>query len=265
MLTNSNSVLIAAHRGNSRFFPENTICAFESALKLPIDQLEIDLHLTRDEHLILMHDHLVDRTTDGHGLIREKTLKEMLALDAGIWKGEQFRGTRVPTFEEFIDLMRDYPDMTVNVELKDYPDGEDAAWARKSCDMALKMLEDAHMSDRIWINCWSGEMLEYVDREYGHRYKLHGYFPFNLMHGRWSRDPYEYLHCVCLFGTKEQPVVDKSEFDRAISRGVQPWCYFSNDSLESYDAAIANGCRLLTCNDPKRALEHLHSRGLHQL
>lgn len=260
-----NPVRVSAHRGNSRFFPENTLCAFQSALAMPVDQLEIDLHMTRDGHLILMHDHLVDRTTDGHGLVREKTLREMLSLDAGIWKGEQFRNTRVPTFEEFLDLLHGHPEMTVNVELKDYPDGDDSAWARKSCDKALRMLEDEGLSERIWINCWSGELLEYIDREYAHRYKLHGYFPFALMHGTWQRDPYEYLHCVCLFGSKEQPVVDKREFDAAKARGVETWCYFANDAIESYEAAIANGCVMLTCNDPMKAINYLHGRGLHTL
>ena len=259
----TNQVRVAAHRGNSRYYPENTLPSFRSALTLPVDQLEIDLHMTRDGQIILMHDHTVDRTTDGTGLIREKTLREMQALDAGIRRGEAFRGTRVPTFVEFLELLRDYPQMTVNVELKDYPQGDENAWARESADKSLRLIEEYGLADRIWINCWSGEMLEYIDQKYDHRYKLHGYFPFELMHGKQARDPYDYLHCVCLFGSKEKPVQDKAEFDRAIAHGVEPWCYFRDDDLTCIGQAVENGCMLLTTNDPAKVLEYLAARGLH--
>ena len=259
-----NAVRVAAHRGNAKYCPENTLVSFRSALQLPVDQLEIDLHMTRDKHIIMMHDHKVDRTTDGTGLIREKTLKEIRSLDAGAWKGDQFRGEKVPLFEEFLDLLKDHPDMTVNVELKDYPDGDDAAWARESADKSIALLEKYGLGQRIWINCWSGELLEYIDAAYGHRYRLHGYFPFSLMHGKWTRDPYDYLHCVCLFGSKEAPVVDKAEFDRAKARGVEPWCYFPDDAESSYAGAVDNGCMLITANDPAKTLAFLRSRGLHE-
>ena len=259
-----NAVRVAAHRGNSRYYPENTIVSFASALKLPVDQLEIDLHMTRDHHIIMMHDHKVDRTTDGEGLVREKTLAEMRALDAGSWKGEAFKGTKVPLFEEFLELLKDYPEMTVNVELKDYPDGDDPSWAQESADRSLALLEKYDMGKKIWINSWSGEVLEYIDAKYHHAYRLHGYFPHSRMHGRMTRDPYDYLHCVCLFGTKEAPVVEKAEFDRAKARGVEPWCFFPDDAESSFDGAIANGCMLLTTNDPEKTLQYLRARGLHE-
>lgn len=263
MDTYLNAVRVAAHRGNSRYYPENTLIAFESALKLPVDQLEIDLHMTKDGEIILMHDHDVSRTTDGSGLVRNHTFAELRKLDAGSWKGEAFAGTRIPAFEEFLDLLAQYPAMTVNVELKDYPSADDPEWARVSADKSLAMLEQRGLRDRIWINSWSGELLEYIDAKYDHAYKLHGYFPHSLMHGMQSRDPYDYLHCVCLFGTKEQPVVDAAEFQRARDRGVEPWCYFSNDALSSYEGAVNNGCMLITANDPAKAIEYLRSRGLH--
>ena len=115
MLPYQNTIPVAAHRGNSRFFPENTLAAFRSALELKPDMLETDLHMTSDGHLVIMHDHLVDRTTDGTGLVREKTLAEMRALDAGAWKGEEFRGEKVPTFEEFLDLVAGVPGMLYNI------------------------------------------------------------------------------------------------------------------------------------------------------
>ena len=144
MAAYKNKVRVAAHRGNSCVCPENTLVAMRSALELPVDMLEIDLHMTKDGHIILMHDHAVDRTTDHTGLIRDYTLAQIRAMDAGSWKGEAFRGERVPLFEEFLELLKDYPDMTFNVELKDYPlEAENwpldtaRAWARESADKAI--------------------------------------------------------------------------------------------------------------------------------
>ena len=79
MAAYKNKVRVAAHRGNSCVCPENTLVAMRSALELPVDMLEIDLHMTKDGHIILMHDHAVDRTTDHTGLIRDYTLAQTRA------------------------------------------------------------------------------------------------------------------------------------------------------------------------------------------
>ena len=107
MLPYKNAIPVAAHRGNSKYFPENTMSAFRSAVALEPDMLEIDIQMTKDGEIVMMHDHTVDRTTDGTGLIREKTLEEIRRLDAGSWKGEEFRGEKVPTFVEFLKFMQD--------------------------------------------------------------------------------------------------------------------------------------------------------------
>ena len=117
-----NKVKFAAHRGYMEKYPENTIRAYKEALKHDIDQVEIDLHMTSDGEIIMMHDHTVDRTTNGTGFIKDKTLKEIRELDAGIKKGEEFKGEKVPLFTEYLDLMQNYPDIETNVEIKEYPD-----------------------------------------------------------------------------------------------------------------------------------------------
>lgn len=257
-----NAVRVAAHKGNSRYYPENTLIAIESALTLPIDQLEIDLHMTKDGEIILMHDSAVDHTTNGTGLIRDLTLEEIKALDAGSWKDKKFAGTPVPTFVELLNLLKDYPEMTLNLELKDYPkEGDD--WAFVCCDKIVSLVEQYSMADRIWFNSMSGELLEYIDQKYSHRYRLHGFFPFSRMHGKQVRNPYDYLHCVCLRGPKEAPVVDKAEFDRAKACGVEPWGFYPGDDIENFEAAVNNGVMLLTVDDPAKTIEYLRSRGLH--
>ena len=96
-----NPISVAAHRGNSKYFPENTIIAMQSAKDLNPDMIETDLHMTSDGHIIVMHDHLVDRTTNGTGLIREKTLAEMKALDAGLGRARNLRGKRFLPLRSF--------------------------------------------------------------------------------------------------------------------------------------------------------------------
>src|SRR5437867_1504857 len=89
---------IIAHRGVVLAAPENTIPAIEQAIALGCRAVEIDLRYTADGEIVLLHDEMLDRTTNGHGRAAEKTLAEMKKLDAGSWFDSKFSGTRVPTF-----------------------------------------------------------------------------------------------------------------------------------------------------------------------
>lgn len=253
-------VLVAAHRGNSRYFPENTLPAIRSALELKVDNLEFDLHMTSDGEIVLMHDHTVDRTTNGHGPVRSFTLKEIKALDAGFWKAPQFAGTRVPLFEELLETIRGNESITLNVEFKDYP-SQDRPWAHQSAEKALSLIERYGVAQRCTINSWSGELLEHVAARYDGRYKLHGYYPLELMGEGMRRNPYDILHCICLFGTREEPVCPKEVFDYAFSRGVEPWAYFPDDNACHIELAARNGAVLITSNDPQRTMQLLAEKG----
>ncbi|MCX0242451.1 glycerophosphodiester phosphodiesterase [Streptomyces drozdowiczii] len=102
------SILTIGHRGAAGFEPENTLRSFVRAEKEGVDLIELDLHLSKDGALAVMHDAEVDRTTDGEGPIAEKTLAELRALDAGL-------GERVPVFEEVLDAVRS----PLQAEIKD--------------------------------------------------------------------------------------------------------------------------------------------------
>lgn len=96
---------LCAHRGGMDTHPENTIPAFKNAIAAGVQMIEFDIQLSKDGQLVIMHDETVDRTTNGSGKISDLTLAEIKALDAGIKKGQQFAGTRVPTFEETLAVM----------------------------------------------------------------------------------------------------------------------------------------------------------------
>ena len=79
------------------------MAAFEKAVELGADVLELDLHLTRDHELVVIHDDSLDRTTDGHGPVHGRSLKDLERLDAGVWFGQDFAGQRIPTLSEVLD------------------------------------------------------------------------------------------------------------------------------------------------------------------
>jgi len=107
---------ICAHRGASNTHPENTLAAFKEAIRLGAQMIEFDVALTKDGELVLMHDSTLDRTIDGSGPVKEKTLAELRQLDAGSWKGAQFRGERIPTLDEALEIMP--LNIWLNVHLK---------------------------------------------------------------------------------------------------------------------------------------------------
>ncbi|MFJ6645480.1 glycerophosphodiester phosphodiesterase [Streptomyces sp. NPDC091290] len=100
--------LTIGHRGVMGLEPENTLRSFVAAQQAGLDVIELDLHLSKDGALVVMHDTDVDRTTDGTGAIADKTLAELRTLDAG-------RGERVPVFEEVLDAVR----TPLQAEIKD--------------------------------------------------------------------------------------------------------------------------------------------------
>lgn len=103
-LCSSAAVLSIGHRGNSLFAPENTVASFKSALG-KADLVELDVRVTSDGQLMVMHDASVDRTTDGTGAFASKTMAELKQLDAGSWFAVGFTGERVPTFEESMNAI----------------------------------------------------------------------------------------------------------------------------------------------------------------
>ena len=102
-------MILTGHRGAAKLEPENTLLSIQKAIDLGVDQIEVDVHLTRDQHLVVIHDTTVDRTTDGQGAIADFTLAEVKQLDAG-------KGERIPTLQEVIDLVRGK--VILQIELK---------------------------------------------------------------------------------------------------------------------------------------------------
>ena len=107
---------VCAHRGFNMAAPENTLSAFMLAVSLGAPEIELDLWPSKDGHLVVCHDVRVDRTTDGSGLIPEMTASEIKRLDAGFWFSPSFRNTRIPLFEEVLDMAGGRTVMNIHIK-----------------------------------------------------------------------------------------------------------------------------------------------------
>ncbi len=107
---------ICAHRGANETHPENTLAAFEEANRLGAQMIEFDVQLTKDNQLVIMHDDKVNRTTNGRGYVSNLTLDKIKKFDAGKWKSRKFKGERVPTLKEVLDIMP--RNIWLNIHLK---------------------------------------------------------------------------------------------------------------------------------------------------
>ena len=114
--TNHQNIAIIAHRGASNFAPENTMAAINIALNSNSDYIEIDVHQTLDTTLILMHDESLNRTTNGSGLIKDKTYPEILKLDAGQWFSQEYANEKVPTLESVLQLVNGRCNLIIEIK-----------------------------------------------------------------------------------------------------------------------------------------------------
>ncbi|MBK8900035.1 MAG: glycerophosphodiester phosphodiesterase [Anaerolineaceae bacterium] len=146
--TQQDGVMVIAHQGGEWLRPTNTLLAFDHAVELGVDVLEMDIHQTKDGAIVLMHDATVDRTTDGSGAIKEMTLDEVRALDAGYyWTDDdgatypyRGQGIQVPTLEE---MFQRYPDMRMNIEIKQ----ETPGMVRPFC----QLIHTYNMQDKVLV------------------------------------------------------------------------------------------------------------------
>lgn len=147
-------VRIIAHRGDPIAAPENTLPAIEAALTVGVEMIEIDVHQTRDLHIVLIHDEKVDKTTNGSGRVRDMTLDEIKRLDAGGWFDESFANTPVPTLEEVFRIMDNTTQLLIEIKKGSpyYPDIE----AR-----VLDLIYAFNFQDRVQVKSFETGVVEY--------------------------------------------------------------------------------------------------------
>src|SRR5579871_1289558 len=138
---------VIAHRGISGRYPENTLLAFQKAIDVGSDWIELDVQTTIDDVVIVCHDGTADRCTNGHGLFKNMTLDEVKKLDAGIQFGSSFAGERIPTLEETLDYLGDGR-IRLCIEIKGHTTGDNmrTAWETVHILQQRKFLRHAVVS-----------------------------------------------------------------------------------------------------------------------
>ena len=252
---------LAAHRGNVENAPENTMPAFIDAYGIDVDMIELDLRMTKDKEIVVIHDPTVDRTSDGTGMVSEMTLAELKRLDFGVKRGEKYRGTRIPTFREFLELARRDKTMQFNFEFKDYIYDKGEEFAKESADRTIALFEEYGIgADRLYINSFEGDLLLYINEKCGGKYRLHGYHPYSIL-GNNNDKARKILYCACLFYTKEDPISPKETYDEVISEGIHPWVGAGAVTEEQILRGVENGGELFTSNHPTFVSEVLKKHG----
>ncbi|AND38181.1 MULTISPECIES: glycerophosphodiester phosphodiesterase family protein [Cytobacillus] len=149
-----------AHRGATGYAPENTVAGFDLAVDMKADYIEIDVQRSKDGELVVIHDTSVDRTTDGTGKVGDLTFDYLRSLDAGSWKGEQFAGEPIPTFEEILD--RYHGKVGILIELKApelYPGIEEQV-----ADKIKERNLDKPQNEKIIIQSFNFESMKTMDQ-----------------------------------------------------------------------------------------------------
>lgn len=149
MLNRPIQPIIIAHRGNSGEAPENTLTAIRQAINLGVDMVEVDVNISKDFVPVLIHDKFLNDKTDGQGEVQNFTVAELKKFDAGFWKGEEYKGERIPTLAEAFELAKGK--VALNLDIK----------AQEAIFQIIKEIRAYQMVDQVVI---SGSLVKDAER-----------------------------------------------------------------------------------------------------
>jgi len=148
-----------AHRGYRAKYPENTLVAFKAALDAGVQMIELDVALSRDRKLVVIHDATLERTTNGQGAVRDHTLAQLKQLDAGGWFDPMFVGEQLPELSEVIDLADGQ--VLINIEIKPHayePHHPLDAVERQTLELICRR----NIAERVLISSFDLNLLKYI-------------------------------------------------------------------------------------------------------
>jgi glycerophosphoryl diester phosphodiesterase len=139
---------VIAHRGASKYAPENTIAAFELALRQGADAVELDVWLTKDKQVVVTHDTMLDRTTGFHGTVSSLCLDQIKTLDAGSYFAPEFRNEKIPTLSEVLETLD--KKIVINIELKHF-----TSFSSALPEMAARIVEKHGYQEQVLFSSFN--------------------------------------------------------------------------------------------------------------
>lgn len=273
----SKYVVVVAHRGDWRNFPENSLEAIESAIRMGVDVVEVDVHRTADGHLVVCHDKTINRTTSGRGKIAELTLDSIRRCSLRAGHGVRLPKYKMPTLEEVLDLCRDR--VLINID-KGYG----------YYDQILAMLVERGMVDQVIIKS-SKQPSAIESRFASHEHNMHHMPIINYTAKQWER--HEPLFEAWLASGVPTPAYEvcwdgslsgeERIFRRVVKSGAKLWINTLWDSLcggaehgleddraigheeQIYGKVLSLGCSIIQTDRPAMLLEYLTRKGRHTL
>ncbi|MBS4219138.1 glycerophosphodiester phosphodiesterase [Bacillus sp. FJAT-49711] len=237
-LQSESNIIVAAHRGFSSNYPENTLLAFQKAVDIGVDMIEFDLRLSKDNEVVIIHDQTVDRTTNGSGKVQDFTLRELKELDAG-------DGQRIPTLKEFCKMLQPYSELLFNIEIKR------GSKAIEVADRAIEILRKFDFLDRCVFTSFEANIVAHIHDTY--QCKTQG-FPEDKMsnyipgkNGTFSK-----LWAIGI----EMNVLTREMVQSYKSAGKLAWS-FCPDDAKQVKYSLDCGVTLMTCNNPVPALQYI--------
>ena len=242
---------VIGHRGAAAYAPENTLEGIHTAADMNVEWVELDVKLTKDDVPIIFHDDELDRTTNGSGLVREKTYDEIKQIEAGSWYGESFTGIKIPTLEETIEVLINR-DLGLNLEIKPCPGRE-----KETTEAALDVLSqywDDH--DRLLISSFepvSLEAAQHVAGDWSRGLLLAPEGEEGVINPEW-KDIADYLDVKTVnIGTK---IATREVVEEIIELDLHPLIYTVNDPIEARQYQ-SWGVEAVFSDEPDVILENL--------
>ena len=234
---------VFGHRGASAYAPENTLASFWLAHEMGADGIEMDVQMSKDGRLVVIHDEQVDRTTDGTGWVKDLTLAELQALNASMG-AESYPDERIPTLDEVFDLLAG-TQMAFNIELKNcvvlYPG---------MCELLLETIDKRDWEHRVTISSFNHISIAHI-RQSGSLVNTGVLFqdilhePWVYAHHMWATA----LHPHFLYVDAVPTVVEESQ-DSLLE--VNVWTV---NEVDDIDRMLQAGVDSIITNYPDRALE----------
>lgn len=242
-------VMVVAHRGFSGVAPENTMAAFKKAIEVGSDMIELDVRLSKDGEVVVIHDESVERTTNGKGRVIDLTLNELKRLGAGSKFHSSFSGEQIPTLKEVLQLA--YGQIKVNIELKI---GDYGRWTILDlAERALREVEMAGMVNQVMFSSFDPMAIERVMKKnqampVAYLYNRPWNFPREVTEGR----PFPTLNC-------RKTVLTSENISHAHQEGVRIGVYTLNTE-EEMERFIDLKVDAIITNYPDRLINILKKR-----